>query len=51
MLNCEVVQLVKDFTTQHTRGAVEFDLDTNSVWKYKIIKRAFKSGKKHLVCC
>ena len=32
--NMEAVQLVKDYTSEGTRGAVEFYLDTNSTWKY-----------------
>ena len=27
--------MVKDYTTEGTRGAVEFYLDTNSMWKYQ----------------
>ena len=34
ILNMEVVQLVKDYTSEGARGAVEFYLDTNSLWKY-----------------
>ena len=30
----EVVQFVKDYTSEGARGAVEFYLDTNSTWKY-----------------
>ena len=30
----EVVQLVKDYTSEAAKGAVEFYLDTNSTWKY-----------------
>ena len=32
--NMEAVQLVKDYTSEGARGAVEFYLDTNSTWKY-----------------
>ena len=31
----EVVELVKDFTTDHALAAVEFYLGTNSTWHYK----------------
>ena len=34
LLNMEAVQLVKDYTTEGARGAVEFYLDTNSTCKY-----------------
>ena len=30
----EVVQLVKDYTSEGARGVVEFYLHTNSTWKY-----------------
>ena len=32
--NMEAVQLVKDYTLEGARGAVEFYLDTNSTWRY-----------------
>ena len=32
--NMEVIQLVKDYTAEGVRGAVEFYLGTNSTWKY-----------------
>ena len=32
--NMEAVQLVKDYTSEGARGAVEFYLDTNSTWRY-----------------
>ena len=31
----ETVQLVKDFTTEHAVGAVEFYLNTNEEWDYE----------------
>ena len=34
LTNMEVVQLVKDYTSEGARGAVEFYLDTTSTWKY-----------------
>ena len=34
LTNMEVVQLVKDYTSEGAGGAVEFYLDTNSTWKY-----------------
>ena len=47
--NMEAVQLVKDYTTEGARGAIEFYLDTNSVWKYheliKHFRTPFESGK------
>ena len=33
--NMEVVQLIKDYTSDNKRGSVEFYLDTNSTWNYK----------------
>ena len=30
----EAVQLVKDYTTEHAHGTVEFYLDTNDKWSY-----------------
>ena len=45
----EAVQLVKDYTTDGARGAVEFYLDTNSMWKYEelieYLRTSFESGK------
>ena len=35
LTNMEAVQLVKDYTMESVRGAVEFYLNTNSMWKYK----------------
>ena len=34
LTNMEAVQLIKDYTSESARGAVEFCLDTNSTWKY-----------------
>ena len=34
LLNMDPVQLVKDYTSEGARGAVEFYLDTSSTWKY-----------------
>ena len=34
LTNMEAVQLIKDYTSEGARGAVEFYLDTNSTWKY-----------------
>ena len=45
----EAVQLVKEFTTKDTLGAVEFYLNMNKEWSYsKLIEHlrtSFKSGK------
>ena len=35
--NMEAVQLIKDYTSDNVRGAVEFYLDTNSTWNYKAL--------------
>ena len=47
--NMEAVQLVKDYTSECARGAVEFYLDTNSTWKYhkwiELLWTSFISGK------
>ena len=32
--NLDVVQLIKDYTTDNARGVVEFYLDTSSTWEY-----------------
>ena len=49
LTNMEAVQLVKDYTSEGARGAVEFYLDTNSTWKYheliEHLRTLFKSGK------
>ena len=34
LTNMETIQLVKAYTAEGARGAVEFYLDTNSTWKY-----------------
>ena len=45
----EVVQLVKDHTTEHAHGAVEFYLDMNDQWSYarliEHLRMSFKSGE------
>ena len=45
----EVIQLVKDCTTEGARGAIEFYLDTKSMWKYheliEHLKSLFESGE------
>ena len=45
----EAVQLVKDYTTEGAGGAIEFYLDTNSMWKYpeliEHLRTLFESGK------
>ena len=47
--NMEVIQLVKDYTSEGARGVVEFYLDTKSTWKYheliEHLRTSFKSGK------
>ena len=35
--NLEAVQLIKDYTSNNARGAVEFYLDANSTWNYKVL--------------
>ena len=49
LANMEVVHLVKDYTTEGARGAVEFYLDTNSTWDYKELiehlRTLFESGE------
>ena len=44
-----VIQLIKDYTAEGARGAVEFYLDTNSTWKYhelvEHLRTSFESGK------
>ena len=30
----EAIQLIKDYTAEGARGAVEFYLDTTATWKY-----------------
>ena len=45
----EVDQLVKDYITKGARCAVEFYLDTNSMWKYheliEHLRTLFESGE------
>ena len=45
----EEVQLMKDYTMEGARGAMEFYLDTNSTWKYEEIieclRTSSESGK------
>ena len=49
LTNMEVVQLVKDYTSEGARGAVEFYLDTNTTWKYhgliEHLRTLFESGE------
>ena len=40
----EAVQLIKDYTTDSARGAVEFYLDTKSAWKYKGLKEHLRTS-------
>ena len=45
----EEVQLMKDYTTEGTKGAIEFYLYTNSTWRYEELiehlRTSFESGK------
>ena len=47
--NMEAVQLVKNYTSDNARGAVEFYLDTNSTWNYKALiehlQTSFETGE------
>ena len=47
--NMEAVQLVKDYTMEGARGAIEFYLDTNSTWKYEeliqYLRASFESSE------
>ena len=49
LTNLEAFQLVKDYTTESARGAVEFYLNTNSMWNYEELiehlRTLFASGK------
>ena len=49
LTHMEAVQLVKDYTSEGARGAAEFYLDTNSMWKYhELIEQlgtSFELGK------
>ena len=46
--NMEAVQLIKDYTSEIVRGAVEFYLDTNSTWNYMALiehlRTSFETG-------
>ena len=47
--NLEAVQLIKEYISDNVRGAVEFYLDTNSIWNYKALIEhlgtSFETGK------
>ena len=47
--NLEAVQLIKDYTSDNARGAVEFCLITNSTWSYKALiehlRTSFETGE------
>ena len=49
LTNIEVIQLIKDYTAEGARGAVEFYLDMNSTWKYhelvEHLRTSFESGE------
>ena len=49
LINMEAIQLIKDYTVEGARGAVEFYLDTNSTWKYhelvEHLRTSFESGE------
>ena len=49
LTNMAAVQLLKDYTTEGARGAMEFYLNTNSTWKYEELmehlRTSFKCGK------
>ena len=49
LTNMEVVQLVKDYTTEGARGAIEFYLTTNFMWNYEEfvehLRTSFESGE------
>ena len=49
LTNMEAVQLIKDYTSESARGAVESYLDTNSSWKYheliEHLQTSFESGE------
>ena len=49
LLNMASIWLVKDYTTEGTRGAIEFYLDTNYTWNYQELiehlRTSFESGK------
>ena len=45
----EAIQLVKDYTSEGERHAIQFYLDTNSMWKYQELiehlRTSFESGE------
>ena len=47
--NMEAVQLINNYTSESAWGAVEFYLDTNSTWNYKVLiehlRTSFETGK------
>ena len=49
LTNMEAIQLVKNYTSEGARGAIEFYLDTNSAWKYheliEHLRTSFKSSE------
>ena len=49
LTNMEVVQLMKDYVMEGAWGAIEFYLDTNSMWDYRELiehpRTSFESGK------
>ena len=49
LTNMEVIQLIKDYTAEGARGAVEFYLDTTATWKYhelvEHLRTSFESGE------
>ena len=49
LTNMEAIQLIKDYTAEGARGAVEFYLDTTATWKYyelvEHLRTSFESGK------
>ena len=49
LTNMEAIQLVKDYTAEGARGAVEFYLDTTATWKYhelvEHLRTSFESGE------
>ena len=49
LTNMEAVQLMKDYTKEGARGAVEFYLDTKSAWKYheliECLRTSFESSE------
>ena len=49
LTNMEAIQLIKDYTAEGARGAVEFYLDTTATWKYhelvEHLRTSFESGE------